>query len=71
MTPTGFWSPFRSPFAVLDKLGAEIFRARVDGLYRQSSASDMIIEVKPHSRGFAGAAVDMQESAQMAAWISR
>lgn len=78
----GFWSPFRSPMTVRAGAGtgaaapgAPVYQARVDGVFRDSFHGDgkMIVEVKPFGRGEGRAAmpVQMQESAQMAAWIAQ
>ncbi|KAK8140903.1 hypothetical protein G3M48_001453 [Beauveria asiatica] len=67
----GFWSPYRSPFSVRDG-AVEVYQARVDGVFRRKRdlPGNMIAEVKPHSRGTNEMNVNMQESAQMAAWIA-
>ncbi|KAM3536793.1 hypothetical protein ARSEF1564_010284 [Beauveria bassiana] len=62
------WTPTRSPFKVTDGQD-EVYQARVDGVFQRRGAKlpDIVIEVKPHSRSKGGPAVDMQESAQVAA----
>lgn len=67
----GSWRPYRQPFFVTD--GArQIYQTRVDGVYRLEGDKEVkiIMEVKASSRHKGGMAVDMQESAQMAAWIA-
>ncbi|KAI9768725.1 MAG: hypothetical protein M1840_004720 [Geoglossum simile] len=61
------WSPQRKVF----KFG-DLFEARTDGFLRtsQSGRVGAIIEVKRYLRGFNELRVQMQESAQMAAWIA-
>ncbi len=68
----GYWSPYRAPFSVTDSGLVEFYQARVDGIYRWNgkAAVKFTIEVKSNSRAKGGVAVDMQESAQMAAWIA-
>jgi hypothetical protein len=65
------WSVQRKAFHVADK-GEKMFEARVDGvLLRRCDQQIMaILEVKPFIRGKKEAAIQRQEAAQMAAWIS-
>ena len=65
------WSIQRKAFNIGDK-GDKGFEARVDGvLFRRSDHMIMaILEVKPFVRGKKEAAIQRQEAAQMAAWIS-
>ncbi|OAA61402.1 hypothetical protein ISF_05481 [Cordyceps fumosorosea ARSEF 2679] len=52
----GHWTPTRSPFKVKDG--------------KSDKLADMIVEVKLNSREKGGPEVDMQESAQMTAWVA-
>jgi hypothetical protein len=65
------WSIQRKAFIIGDK-GDKGFEARVDGvLFRNTDDAIMaILEVKPFVRGKKEAAIQRQEAAQMAAWIS-
>ena len=65
------WSIQRMAFHVADKEDKK-FQARVDGvlLYRYDDRVVAILEVKPFVRGKKEAAIQRQEAAQMAAWIS-
>lgn len=65
------WSIQRMAFHVADK-GDKKFQARVDGvlLHRYDNRVVAILEVKPFVRGKKEAAIQRQEAAQMAAWIS-
>ena len=67
------WSPERRAFLVRDQNAAKIYEARVDGLLYHRNHQDVlaIIEVKPFLRSSNLDAVQMQEAAQMAAWISQ
>ena len=65
------WSIQRMAFHVADK-GDKKFQARVDGvlLRHYDNRVVAILEVKPFVRGKKEAAIQRQEAAQMAAWIS-
>ena len=65
------WTLHRKPFK-LGVDGGKLFEARFDG-YLRSRESDQItaiLEVKPAIRAKQPLKIRMQESAQMAAWIS-
>ncbi|EGX88300.1 hypothetical protein CCM_08343 [Cordyceps militaris CM01] len=70
----GKWSLYRQPFCVRDRNAEKVFEARVDGTYTVGGDNVSIVEVKPYNRNDSikvNSAVSMQETAQMAAWISQ
>lgn len=72
----GHWSLYRQPFTVLDAKKQKVYAAQVDGVFRlRKGAEDarVIVEVKPFARLKSLPVyikIQMQESAQMAAWIA-
>ena len=66
------WSFERKAFQIGNKKSGQGFEARVDGLLRRVSDNNIlaIVEVKPCVRLNQATNIRMQESAQMAAWIS-
>ncbi|ATY65724.1 hypothetical protein A9K55_001281 [Cordyceps militaris] len=70
----GKWSLYRQPFCVRDRNAEKVFEARVDGIYEVGADIVSIVEVKPYNRLHSvkvNSAISMQETAQMAAWISQ
>ncbi|KAJ3493179.1 hypothetical protein NLG97_g4894 [Lecanicillium saksenae] len=69
----GEWSLHRHPLCVQNNASEKVFEARVDGIFTVEGEIRSILEVKPYLRdqnAAAEVAVCMQETAQMAAWIS-
>ncbi len=68
------WSPERRAFSVKDQKQLKVYEARVDGHLRHCNRTQevlAIIETKPFARHLNQDAIQMQEGAQMAAWISQ
>jgi hypothetical protein len=70
--PNADWTFHRKAFQIGDKKSGKGFEAKVDGFLRRLSDDKVmaILEVKPCVRGRQPVRIRMQESAQMAAWIS-
>jgi hypothetical protein len=70
--PNTDWTFHRRAFQIGNKKSGKGFEARVDGYLRRLSDDKVmaILEVKPCVRKKQLAGIRMQESAQMAAWIS-
>ncbi|KAI1345358.1 hypothetical protein F5Y01DRAFT_309122 [Xylaria sp. FL0043] len=67
------WTLHRRAFVVRDKDAQKTYEARVDGYLRRRKDDQplVILEVKPYKRAGKEFDIRMQESAQMAAWISQ
>lgn len=70
--PNADWTLHRRAFQIGNKKSGKGFEARVDGFLRRLSDDKImaILEVKPCVRQKQRASIRMQESAQIAAWIS-
>ena len=70
--PNADWTIHRKAFQIGNKKSGKGFEARVDGFLRRRSDDKImaILEVKPCVRKKKKVNIQMQESAQMAAWIN-